>query len=648
MIRRNLVLSVLNVLVIFIIFSSLVPVYSQPPNPPHFHYIVGSATYGRNGPFANGALVTVTSINTSETLTDIVGILGKSNQSGWYLVDLLDLSQGYRHGDVIQITIAGTNNFSDWQGYNIITIDNTTFSQIVHVALSGHPPLKPINIHPAPDAINISVNPTLKVHVADPDGEMLDVSFYDASIDTLIGKVSDVPNNSNAQIVWFELDYNTTYTWYAIANDSLLETLSDFWSFKTRSEPISFPPKPSFYWTPLSPSTNDTIHFMDFSSDDGSIISWKWEFGDGVVSYLKNPVHKYTDNGYYQVNLTVMDNHENVGTRSKSILVTNLPPNGNFTYVSDDMTVTFMDMSSDMDGTIVDWYWEFGDGHSSIQQNPGHRYAIPGIYSVYLCIIDDDGGQAHLTQEIIISQDCHLNVTITYPLANKILNETKILRGNTDSTASILRVDIKIDNGLWQEATGATNWTYLWNTKEVGNGNHILYARAYDGVVYSSIASVMIEVYNNHPSLLFITKPQENQTIKGKITIQGRATDRDGNTTIQRVELRVDAGNWTTVLGTTVWLYELNTSALTNGYHTLEARAYDGIEYSESYCLFAKVDNRDKIYGFDKVFVFGGIASILAFVVALLVIVAVLILDKTKDKNYHKAKSSQKKKISKD
>ena len=81
MIRRNIALSVLHLFVIFIVFSSTMPVYSQPPNPPHFHYIVGSVTYGRNGPFADGALVTVTNINTSESLTDIVGASGKSNQS---------------------------------------------------------------------------------------------------------------------------------------------------------------------------------------------------------------------------------------------------------------------------------------------------------------------------------------------------------------------------------------------------------------------------------------------------------------------------------------------------------------------------------------------------------------------------------------
>lgn len=647
MIRRNIVLSKLSVLIIFIIISSLVPVYAQPPDPPQSHYIVGSATYGRNGPFADGALVTVTNLNTYETLTDIVGIAGKSNQTGWYLVDLLELSQGYRHGDIFQITIVGTNNFSDWQGYETTIIDNTTISQIVHVALSGHPPLKPINIHPAPGAINISVNPTLKVYVADPDEENMDVSFYDATTNTLIGKASNILHNSNAQIVWFNLNYNTTYTWYAIANDSILQTPSDFWSFKTRVEPISVSPQPFFYWTPLSPFTNDIIHFMDFSTDDGTIISWNWEFGDGVTSYLKNPVHKYMNNGYFHINLTVMDNHENVAHLTKSIRVINRPPHGNFTYVSDGMTVRFMDMSSDIDGTIVDWYWEFGDGHSSIQKNPGHLYATPGIYSVYLCTTDDDGDQTHLTQEILISQESHHNVTINYPPANTILNGTKILRGNANSNASIQRVDIKIDNGPWLEATGTTNWTYLWNTKEVDNGNHIIYARAYDGTVYSSIESVITEVYNNHLSLISITKPRENQTIKGQTTIQGWATDKDGNSTIQKVELRVDAGNWITVLGTTLWLYELNTSVLPNGYHTLEARAYDGIAYSDSYCLIIKVDNQDTIYGFDKVFVFGGIASILAFVVALLVIIAVLLLDKTKDKIPHKEKSSQKQKLSK-
>jgi len=532
--------------IIFVIFSALVPAYGQPPDPPQFHYIVGSATYEGNGSFANGGLVTVTNMNTSETLTDIVGVSGKSNQSGWYLVNLLDLSQGYRHGDIIQILITGTNNFSDWQGDNTITIDNTTFSQIVHVTLNS----------------------------------------------------------------------------------------------------CSYIPHPSFYWTPLSPSTNDTIHFTDFSSDDGSIISWMWEFGDGTTSYLKNPVHIYTDNGDYQVNLTVMDNQENIATLSKSIHITNLPPHANFSYtISNIMTVAFMDMSWDMDGTAVEWYWEFGDGHTSVQQNPGHRYENPGIYSVYLCIRDDDGDQAHITHDIVLSQESHITVTITYPPASEQLNGTKTLRGNTDSIVPIQRVDIKIDNGPWQEATGTTNWTYLWNTKEVENGNHILYARAYDGNIFSPIASVMTEVYNNHPATLSITKPQENQTIKGKTTIQGWATDKDGNATIQNVDLRVDAGNWATALGTTVWLYELNTSALTNGYHTLEARAYDGIEYSESYFLVIKVDNRDTVYGFDKAFVYGGIASILAFMVALLVIVAVLIRDKTKDKSHHKTKSSQKKKI---
>jgi PKD repeat protein len=631
--RRNRSLSVLHILVLVVIFLSLIPVHADPPGPPNFHYILGSATYGRAGPSADGALVTVMNMNTSETLTDVVGVFGQSNQSGWYLVDLLDFNLGYRHGDVIQVHIMGTDTYSDWEGLNDTTVDNITLSQIVHVSLAGHPPMKPSNINPVPGSINVGVSPILRVYVVDPDGEMMDVSFYDALDDTLIGSVSQVPNASHAQIVWFGLQYNTTYTWYAVANDSLLENISDNWSFTTQMEPVNLPPMASFFWTPVSPTTLDTIHFMDFSTDDGGIISWKWEFGDGGISYLKNPVHIYSDNGRFMVNLTVMDNQGIIDTLSKNLLITNIPPRCNFTSFSDGITVNFMDTSLDIDGHIVSWYWEFGDGTSSIQQHPGHRYNTPGIYSVYLRTLDNDGDYDQFSRDIIIlPEDRYHNVTITYPLGNQILSGTHILTGTAYGNVTILRVDIKVDNGPWQEATGTTNWTYLWDTKNVDNGFHILYARGYDGEYYSPLAMVTLQVYNNHPPVLSITRPWEDQTIKGKTRVQGWATDKDGNATLTLVELMIDAGDWIMVQGTTLWLYELNTSELTNGYHTLSARAFDGSSYSEIFSRVVKVDNRDELFGFDKVFIFGGIALILAFVVALLVIVAVLIHDKSSDK----------------
>jgi len=54
-------------------------------------------------------------------------------------------------------------------------------------------------------------------------------------------------------------------------------------------------------------------------------------------------------------------------------------------------TIQFTDLSSDPDGSVVSWFWDFGDGSTSTQQNPTHRYESAGTYTVTLTVTDDDG-----------------------------------------------------------------------------------------------------------------------------------------------------------------------------------------------------------------------------------------------------------------
>ena len=68
---------------------------------------------------------------------------------------------------------------------------------------------------------------------------------YDIEIDNLLDTVSGVANNSVAKITWSDLAYNKTYSWYAVASDSSLETRSDSFNFKTR-EKDNTPPNVSF------------------------------------------------------------------------------------------------------------------------------------------------------------------------------------------------------------------------------------------------------------------------------------------------------------------------------------------------------------------------------------------------------------------
>ncbi|MEO8196511.1 MAG: FG-GAP-like repeat-containing protein [Thermoanaerobaculia bacterium] len=69
----------------------------------------------------------------------------------------------------------------------------------------------------------------------------------------------------------------------------------------------------------------------------------------------------------------------------------NQPPAASFNYLATGLSVAFTDTSSDNDGTIASWLWNFGDGATSTEQHPTHLFALAGTYNVSLTATDDDG-----------------------------------------------------------------------------------------------------------------------------------------------------------------------------------------------------------------------------------------------------------------
>ena len=79
------------------------------------------------------------------------------------------------------------------------------------------------------------------------------------------------------------------------------------------------PPTADFTY---SPCATDSLHFTDNSVDnDGSIINWSWNFGDGNISYDQNPTHSYADNNTYNVTLTVEDDDGATDTISRNVSI---------------------------------------------------------------------------------------------------------------------------------------------------------------------------------------------------------------------------------------------------------------------------------------------------------------------------------------
>lgn len=68
------------------------------------------------------------------------------------------------------------------------------------------------------------------------------------------------------------------------------------------------------------------IKFNDKSLDfDGEIVAWEWSFGDGNTSTLQNPIHTYSEEGMYLVNLTVFDDRNGSDSYIDYFFVEKLP-----------------------------------------------------------------------------------------------------------------------------------------------------------------------------------------------------------------------------------------------------------------------------------------------------------------------------------
>ncbi len=156
-------------------------------------------------------------------------------------------------------------------------------------------------------------------------------------------------------------------------------------------------------------------NFTDMSTDDGTIISWNWSFGDGNTSDEQNPMYYYTADGLYDVTLNVTDDKNAAGAITKQILVVTLqplplPPVANFTYapiegITNETNITFNASNSINYSSIVSYYWEFGDGVNITEINVTtiHKYASAGAYKVNMTITDEYDQADTYSKDITVS-----------------------------------------------------------------------------------------------------------------------------------------------------------------------------------------------------------------------------------------------------
>jgi len=191
----------------------------------------------------------------------------------------------------------------------------------------------------------------------------------------------------------------------------------------------------------LQVSTFTNITFsIDNSSLGGKITDYTWNFGDMSLPAKGSSVsYYYKRNGTYAVSLSILYQGQSA-TASLNISVYNQAPVANISIV-ETATPYYMSKpikfsgagSTDVDGQVMKWAWQFGDNATDNGTTVMHTYSKPGIMVVTLTVTDNDDATSSTT----------INVTIQKDLL--ITNVTWVVYKD-DNNISRANVTVKFDN----------------------------------------------------------------------------------------------------------------------------------------------------------------------------------------------------------
>lgn len=148
----------------------------------------------------------------------------------------------------------------------------------------------------------------------------------------------------------------------------------------------------------FSPFVGSTAQFDGSSSTgDAPIVGYRWSFNDGSADATGPTVaHFLTKQGTNKVTLTVTDDLGNKAQASEDFFIAGQYPQGRFTWspatVFAGEPVSFDgSTSSDSDGTIASYDWQWGDAAADDHTAKAtHTYAKPGTYQVALFVLDNN------------------------------------------------------------------------------------------------------------------------------------------------------------------------------------------------------------------------------------------------------------------
>jgi serine protease len=194
-----------------------------------------------------------------------------------------------------------------------------------------------------------------------------------------------------------------------------------------------------------------TLNGGESYDEDGEIINFTWDFGDGVSASGAIVEHTFSGPGNYPVTLTVKDDEDATYSQLKTVTpsLPNENPVAKFSTSCIDNACSFdAGGSKDEDGTVVAWDWSLGDGESATGQSIEQVYSESGSYTISLTVTDDDDATG----------DSNYTVTVNLPNEKPIAKFSSSCTENACSfdAADSLDEDGTIVDWSWSLGDGAS------------------------------------------------------------------------------------------------------------------------------------------------------------------------------------------------
>jgi len=387
-------------------------------------------------------------------------------------------------------------------------------SEIWQFTVNTPPTIEPGS--PANGAVATSSSPVLSWSGDDDDGDPLS---YDVYLDTNSGPETLVSEGQGEESYTpSELVEGETYYWKVVVSDGHEELGSEVWQFTVNTPPtieLTSPASGS-----VVPSSSPVLSWQSDDVDGGPLsydVYLDTDPGPGTTVSEGQTAETLAPSGLadgetYYWKVVVSDGHVEVGSEVWQFTV-NTPPTIELTSpasgsVEPSSSPVLSWLGEDDDDPLsYDVYLDTDPEPESMisEEQTGESYISSGLVEgeIYYWKVVVSDGYVELESEVWsfeIEMSTPSNeaptITISRPDDGEKIGGIYDIQGTASDDEEVTEVEIAIDGGEWLLVSRTGSWSYSWDTTSVGNGEHEIRGRAFDGEKHSEIVVLVVVVEN--------------------------------------------------------------------------------------------------------------------------------------------------------